>query len=123
MSRMVNHWEQTISTVLPYLQWVKVSANELTVWHTGRHNHATYELHIILSGSCNLFIHNTELKMRAGQGVIVPPDVFHAPDAVEQPFRRISVAFYPKETLSAEFLSLFAFSLCLLLRSLEDGKG
>ena len=104
MSRMSNHWEQPISAVIPYLQWAEVSAHELTVWHTGRHNHAAYEMHIILSGSCSLFIQNAELKMQAGQGIIIPPEVFHAPDRVEQPFRRISVAFYPEESLASELL-------------------
>ncbi len=97
MSKMANHWEIHTSTLIPYLQWSELSAGEIHVWETGRHNHASYELHIILSGQCCLFINNAELTLQAGQGILIAPDVFHAPKSVTQPFCRFSVAFFPDE--------------------------
>ena len=97
MSKMANHWEIPTSTLIPYLQWSELSAGEIHVWETGRHNHASYELHIILSGQCCLFINNAEVTLQADQGILIAPDVFHAPKSVTQPFRRFSVAFFPDE--------------------------
>lgn len=97
MSKMVNHWEIPISDLIPYLQWTELSDGEINFWQTGRHNHASYELHIILSGQCSLFINNAELTLQAGQGVLIAPEVFHAPNSVTQPFCRLSAAFFPDE--------------------------
>ena len=110
MSKMANRWETPVGTVIPYLQWNELSGGELNFWQTGRHNHASYELHIILQGKCTLFINNAELSLQAGQGVIIAPEVYHGPDAVEQPFSRFSVAFYPAENLlpDGEFLAFEA---------------
>ena len=110
MSKMANRWETPVGAVIPYLQWNELSAGELHFWQTGRHNHASYELHIILQGQCTLFINNAELSLQAGQGVIIAPEVYHGPDGVAQPFSRFSVAFYPAENLlpEGEFLSFQA---------------
>lgn len=97
MSKMANRWEIPVSTVIPYLQWTELSDGEINSWETGRHNHASYELHIILSGTCSLFINSAELNLQAGQGVLIAPEVFHAPNSVTQPFRRLSAAFFPDE--------------------------
>ena len=110
MSKMANRWETPVGGVVPYLQWNELSGGELHFWQTGRHNHASYELHIILQGQCTLFINNAELSLQAGQGVIIAPEVYHGPDGVEQPFSRFSVAIYPAENLlpEGEFLAFQA---------------
>lgn len=97
MSKMANRWELPISTIIPYLQWTELNNGEITTWEIGRHNHASYELHIILSGHCSLFINNTELTLHAGQGILIAPDVFHAPSSITQPFCRLSATFFPDE--------------------------
>lgn len=97
MSKMANHWEIPVSTIVPYLQWAELSDGEITSWQIGRHNHASYELHIILSGQCSLFIHNTELLLQTGQGILIAPGVFHTPNSVTQPFCRLSVSFFPDQ--------------------------
>lgn len=97
MSKMANRWEIPVSTMIPYLQWGELTNGETTVWETGRHNHASYELHIILSGQCSLFINNTELTLQTSQGILIAPDVFHAPSFVTQPFCRLSATFFPDE--------------------------
>ena len=102
MSKLSNRWETPVGTVVPYLQWNELQEGDLHFWKTGRHNHASYELHIILQGQCRLYINNAELSLQAGQGVIIAPDVYHGPDGVEQPFSRFSVAFYPADNLLPE---------------------
>lgn len=97
MSKMANRWEIPVSTIIPYLQWAELTDRETRVWEVDRHNHASYELHIILSGECGLFINNTELTLQAGQGILIAPEVFHAPSSVTQPFCRLSVNFFPEE--------------------------
>ena len=99
MSKLENRWESPAGLVVPYLQWNELSDGELRFWKTGRHNHASYELHIILEGQCALFINNAELPLTAGQGVIIAPEVYHGPNGVSEEFHRFSVAFYPAENL------------------------
>ena len=97
MSKKANRWEHPITSIVPYLQWTELSGGEICAWETGRHNHASYELHIILSGQCRLSINNAELTLQAGQGILIAPDVFHAPSSVVQPFQRLSATFFPDE--------------------------
>lgn len=97
MSKRANHWEIPVSTIIPYLQWTELSDGVINVWRTGRHNHASYELHIILSGQCSVFINNAEITLQAGQGILIAPEVFHAPKSVTQPFCRLSATFFPDE--------------------------
>ena len=54
MSKLTNRWETPVGTVIPYLQWNELQEGDLHFWQTGRHNHASYELHIILQGQCRL---------------------------------------------------------------------
>ena len=98
MNKIANHWETPVSNIIPYLQWTELTEGRINVWETGRHNHAFYELHIILSGQCTLFINNAELTLQAGQGILLAPEVFHAPNSFTQPFCRLSAAFFPDET-------------------------
>lgn len=105
MSKMANNWEPAISSLIPYLQWSELSRGPINSWRTGRHNHAAYELHIIMSGSSNLFVNNSELKLDAGQGILIAPEVYHAPKSTTAPFGRISATFFP-EQMQAEELCL-----------------
>lgn len=105
MSKMANRWEIPVSGAIPYLQWDELLVGELGFWETGRHNHASYELHIVLKGKCSLFINNAEVFLQAGQGIIISPEVFHGPNVVEQPLGRFSASFYPTEALAEMLLS------------------
>ena len=104
MSKMANHWEIPVSTVIPYLQWTELVKGKTDTWEIGRHNHAAYELHIILSGQCSLFIGSTELTLQAGQGVLIAPEVYHGPNSVTQPFCRLSASFFPDEGQLSQWL-------------------
>lgn len=121
MSKLVNHWEIPVSTMVPYLQWAELSGGEITSWQIGRHNHASYELHIILSGQCNLFMNSTELTLQAGQGILIAPGVFHTPNSVMQPFCRLSVAFFPdEEQLHQVFPSQDTFLLFSVDKTIQE---
>lgn len=105
MSKMTNNWEMPISSFVPYLQWSELSKGALDFWRSGRHNHAAYEFHIIVSGSSDLFVNNARVEIKAGQGILISPEVYHAPENVEKPFGRISATFFPDKSL-IERLSL-----------------
>lgn len=104
MSKMANCWEIPVSPIIPYLQWTELTDSEINNWQTGRHNHASYELHIISSGQCRLFINNMELTLQAGQGILIAPEVFHAPQCVTQPFSRLSATFRPDGTRFSQLI-------------------
>ena len=95
MRKLANHWEKPFSAVIPYLQWTELNDGATDTWDTGRHNHAAYELHIILTGHCTLSINSTEVTLQAGQGILIAPEVFHAPAMISQPFFRFSATFFP----------------------------
>lgn len=109
MSKMANQWEVPVSPIFPYLQWHlqggELSNGGVNDWRSGRHNHATYEMYIILSGECSLFINNVKLTLQTGQGIMIEPEVFHATDSVTQPFCRLSVGFSLGEDQQAQHLS------------------
>ena len=117
MNKMENRWEIPISTIIPYLQWSELSDGKIDTWETGRHNHASYELHIILSGQCCLFINNVELTLQVGQGILIAPEVFHASDSVTQPFCRLSACFFTEEK---QLLPLLPEKGAYLLFSADD---
>lgn len=117
MSKRANHWEIPVSAMIPYLQWNELSNAETNVWRTGRHNHASYELHIILSGQCSLFIKNAEITLQAGHGILIAPEVFHAPNSVTQPFCRLSATFFPDE---AQLLRIIPGEGSFVLFSADD---
>ena len=102
MSKMTNNWEIPINSLVPYLQWSELSKGPLNFWRSGRHNHAAYEMHIIVSGSCSVSVNNSQLQLKAGQGILIAPEVYHAPENITQPFGRISATFFPERTLIEE---------------------
>ena len=112
MSKTANNWEISASALIPYLKWGELYDGKSDVWKTGRHNHACYELHIILSGECSIFINNSVVNLSAGQVLLISPEAFHAPKSVTQPFRRLSVSFlFDESNLSNVIPKNSSFSL------------
>ena len=97
VGKMANGWELPISTLIPYLGWAELNEGEVDTWEAARHNHAAFELHVVLSGECNLFIRDAQVTLRAGQGILISPEVYHAPCGVTPPFLRLSASFYTDE--------------------------
>ena len=117
MSKKANRWEIPVSNVIPYLQWTELTDGEINTWKTGRHNHASHELHIIVSGQCTLSINNAEVTLQTGQGILIAPEVFHGPNCVTQPFCRLSASFFPDE---AQLVRLIPGQGDFLLFSVDD---
>jgi len=97
MKKMANQWEVSVSPIFPYLRWhlqgVEFSDRDAKDWRSERHNHATYEMYIILSGECSLFVNNVKLTLQAGEGIMIEPEVFHETDSVTQSFCGLAVGF------------------------------
>lgn len=64
-----------------------------TVWNVKRHCNATYELHIVLQGRCELDVRAHTYVLNAGSAVLIPPGEYHRPYVLSGPFRRLSVPF------------------------------
>ncbi len=100
MSKMTNHWEFPLSSFLPYLQWSEIAGKRTDTWDISRHNHASYELHIVTDGECNLLVGGSEVSLQAGQGILIAPGTFHAPNRISLKFLRLSVMFVPDNSLT-----------------------
>lgn len=64
-------------------------------WTVGRHRNADYELHIVRRGTCNVDVEGTVHPLRAGQGVLIPPNRFHTPVDHSPDFQRMVLDLFP----------------------------
>lgn len=62
-------------------------------WNTARHCNANYELHIILSGACELDVSSKTHLLEAGSAIVIAPGEYHIPHVVTDPFLRLSIPF------------------------------
>lgn len=99
MSKIAKPWESGLSPQIPYLAWGGLAPNNRSCWATARHSNTCYELHIILSGNCNLDFDAQTHSMTAGQAVFIAPNVFHAPSQVSGRFCRFSLSFSAEREL------------------------
>ena len=93
MSKIVKPWENRMGRLIPYMAWSGLMPESRSCWTTSRHSNTTYELHIILEGTCNLAFDAGIHPMSAGQAVLIAPNVFHAPSDVSEAFCRFSISF------------------------------
>lgn len=93
MSKIVKPWEARLSSLIPYLAWGGLAPKYRCYWNTPRHSNTCYELHIILEGTCNLAFDGEIHPMKAGQAVLIAPNVYHAPSDVSEAFCRFSLSF------------------------------
>lgn len=61
------------------------------IWNTARHNNASYELHIILRGTCTLDFDSESHTMSAGDAIIIAPGEYHEPHVITEDFERLSL--------------------------------
>ena len=61
-------------------------------WNECRHSNATYELHIVLNGSCTLDVETETLLLKKGTAVLIPPGQFHTTQKASGPFERFSLS-------------------------------
>ena len=93
MSKIVNRWERPLSSLIPYMTWGALKPEHRYCWTSARHINTCYELHIILDGTCYLSFDTVGYSMKAGQAVIIAPNVYHAPSNVSSPFCHFSLPF------------------------------
>lgn len=105
MSKMSNQWESPMHLIMPYLSWREIERGKTGAWDVGRHNHASFELHVIMSGACSLFVSNTEVLLQEGQGILLAPEAFHGPNRTSEEFCRFSVQFFAESELTEQILT------------------
>ena len=64
-------------------------------WDSVRHCNAEYELHVILSGACNVDVENGHYTMRGRQAIVIPPGHYHNSESLPGEFNRLSISFQP----------------------------
>lgn len=71
--------------------------SNLRVWDTGRHCNATYELHMILRGSCQVEVKDQLLTLTEPQALLIAPGQYHHPKTFSADFERLFVYFTPSK--------------------------
>lgn len=63
------------------------------IWDTSRHCHAEYELHIILSGGCQVDVEDRRYSLPEKTAILIAPGQYHHPVALEGDFARFTLGF------------------------------
>lgn len=63
------------------------------LWSGMGHNHAEYELHVLLEGSCSVDIDGRSHLLTSGHAIIIAPGTYHCPMPDMGAFERFSVCF------------------------------
>jgi AraC-like DNA-binding protein len=66
-------------------------------WLGMSHNHAAWELHVILDGAAVVEVDGKPLRVEKKQALIIAPGLYHNPVAVEGNFDRFSITFEMEE--------------------------
>ena len=70
-----------------------------TTWDAQRHCHPTFEIHIILSGCCQVEAGTGCFSMEKGSALLIPPGIYHRPLSYSQDFYRFNLTISPGHTL------------------------
>lgn len=62
-------------------------------WDGMIHNHAAYELHILLSGEATVDVEGASHVLKAGQAMLIPPGQYHCPVSARGVFERFAATF------------------------------
>lgn len=66
-------------------------------WDSSSHNHAGFELHVLLSGSATVDVEGRRVRIGAKQAIFIGPGQYHRPVTVSSALERVSVAFSPAD--------------------------
>ena len=88
-------WALSLKDLCSYVDWRSMKESHRNYWRKNRHSNSAYELHMVLDGACELELGERRLRMRAGQGVLIPPGFFHACMEHSRPFLRMTLTFIP----------------------------
>ena len=64
-------------------------------WNMGRHSNAEFEVHILLSGSCDLELGNQDIHFQTAKAMLIAPGTFHGPHNLSYDFERFCFSFIP----------------------------
>lgn len=67
--------------------------NELQQWNSNRHCHADYELHLILRGSCTVYVESDEYVLQPGNALLIAPGQYHHPLQTSGELQRLCLCF------------------------------
>lgn len=73
-------------------------------WDGQGHNHAEYEMHIMLAGACRVDVEGKSYLLSAGHAIIIAPGRYHCPMPDAGPFERFSIYFAAQDGPVAETL-------------------
>ena len=84
-----------------HVLWINAacSENKYTL-NLKPHNHAFYEMHIIISGSITYRFNDCDLTVSGGQLAVIPPHVIHCMSYQSDDFQKMTVAFETDGELS-----------------------
>lgn len=77
---------------------LRMGPNDYTTrrtWNMGRHSNAEFEIHILLSGSCDLELGNQDIHFQTAKAMLIAPGTFHGPHNLSQDFERFCFSFIP----------------------------
>lgn len=67
--------------------------NARAAWHSDDHDHAAYELHILLCGMCRVDVNGKEYPIGDHQAILIAPGQFHRAMPSGGPYERFSMTF------------------------------
>lgn len=102
MEKLNNHWDRSLSKIVPYMQWFENDKGITDYWTVWQHNHIMQEIHLILGGECLLSVGNEEVSLKKGQGILIAPNIYHGPQGTSGPFNRFNIVFSLNEDFLAE---------------------
>ena len=91
-------------------------------WVGMSHNHADYELHLLLAGRGRIDVEGKSYPLQAGQAVLIAPGKYHCPAANAGEFERFSLCFSVKSGLLAAALAE-AVNPCRVFDATEEIMG
>lgn len=64
-------------------------------WNMGRHSNEEFEIHILLSGNCDLELGNQDIHFQTAKAMLIAPGTFHGPHNLSHDFERFCFSFLP----------------------------
>ena len=94
--------EEDIFGASPRILWVNAACdeNKFTL-NLKPHNHAFFEMHVIISGNIVYRFNDSDVSIHGGQLVFIPPHVIHCIPYQSEDFQKMTVAFEADGELNA----------------------
>ena len=90
---MLLHSDLTISLGNEQLYIPKNSMRISTVWNVQRHCNAEWEFHFIQKGDCLVDVSQSQYRLCAGQGLLIPPGFYHQAKTLDTDLVHFTLGF------------------------------